>query len=244
MLLMVPAVAVKVAVVAAAATVTDAGTVRVELVLVRVTEAPPVGAAWVRVTVQVELPELFKAVGTQDKELTVGKTAPPVTVPPVVESGMPLPAGEEATLLLMPIAVVVTPTAMVKFTTATVPFEMMPAFIPEARHVYVPEVVEQLNVLLAEVTVAPELTEIETTLARGYVNVHCRADGSLPAGEVRIKLRATVPLEAAVPDERARESGPVCAKHGRAHHREAIAKIHATQPRGEDLIMFSTSTFI
>ena len=45
-------VAVKVAEVAAAATVTDAGTVSVALVLVRVTAAPPVGAAWVRVTVQ------------------------------------------------------------------------------------------------------------------------------------------------------------------------------------------------
>jgi hypothetical protein len=46
-------VALKVAVVAAAATVTDAGTVRTELVLVKVTLAPPVGAGWVRVTVQV-----------------------------------------------------------------------------------------------------------------------------------------------------------------------------------------------
>jgi hypothetical protein len=53
LLLMVVVVALKVAVVAAAATVTDAGTVRVELVLVKVTVAPPVGAAWVRVTVQV-----------------------------------------------------------------------------------------------------------------------------------------------------------------------------------------------
>jgi hypothetical protein len=46
-------VALKVAVIAAAATVTEAGAVRVALVLVRVTRAPPVGAAWVRVTVQV-----------------------------------------------------------------------------------------------------------------------------------------------------------------------------------------------
>ena len=45
-------VALKVAVRAAAATVTDAGAVRVALVLVRVTRAPPVGAALVKVTVQ------------------------------------------------------------------------------------------------------------------------------------------------------------------------------------------------
>jgi hypothetical protein len=49
---MAPVVALNVAVVAAAATVTDAGTVSVGLVLVRVTIAPPAGAALVRVTVQ------------------------------------------------------------------------------------------------------------------------------------------------------------------------------------------------
>jgi hypothetical protein len=43
----------KVADVAPAGTVTDVGTVSVELVLVKVTVAPPEGAAWVRVTVQV-----------------------------------------------------------------------------------------------------------------------------------------------------------------------------------------------
>jgi len=46
-------VALKVAVVAAAATVTEAGTVSVTLVFVSVTLAPPVGAAFVSVTVQV-----------------------------------------------------------------------------------------------------------------------------------------------------------------------------------------------
>ena len=47
------AVALKVAVVAPAATVTDAGTVRAEvLLLARVTLDPPVGAAWVSVRVQ------------------------------------------------------------------------------------------------------------------------------------------------------------------------------------------------
>ena len=46
-------VALNVAVVAATATMTDAGTVRVVLVLVSVTDAPPVGATLVRVTVQV-----------------------------------------------------------------------------------------------------------------------------------------------------------------------------------------------
>jgi len=46
-------VALNVAVVAAAATVTEAGTVKVALVFVRLTLAPPVGAAFVSVTVHV-----------------------------------------------------------------------------------------------------------------------------------------------------------------------------------------------
>ena len=46
-------VALKMAEVAAFATVTEAGTVSVGLVLERVTLAPPVGAALLRVTVQV-----------------------------------------------------------------------------------------------------------------------------------------------------------------------------------------------
>ena len=55
MLVMAAVVAVNVADVAAAATVTDAGTVRIELVLVRVTLAPPEGAGWVNATVHVEV---------------------------------------------------------------------------------------------------------------------------------------------------------------------------------------------
>jgi hypothetical protein len=63
-------VALKLADVAAGATATDAGTVRVALVLVRVTVAPPVGAAWVRVTVQV-LDEFGpRLVGLQAREDT------------------------------------------------------------------------------------------------------------------------------------------------------------------------------
>ena len=63
-------VALKVAEVAAAATVTDAGAVRVALVLVRVTRAPPVGAAWVRVTVQVLEPFGPRVVGLQASDET------------------------------------------------------------------------------------------------------------------------------------------------------------------------------
>ena len=70
MLAMAAVVAAKVAEVAAAGTVTEAGAVRVALVLVRVTAAPPVGAVCVRVTVQVL--EAFgpRLVGLQTSEET------------------------------------------------------------------------------------------------------------------------------------------------------------------------------
>ena len=70
MLAIVAVVALKVADVAAAATVTEAGTVKLELVLVSVTLAPPVGADWVKVTVQVVEELGPRLVGLQAKEET------------------------------------------------------------------------------------------------------------------------------------------------------------------------------
>ena len=60
-----PAVALKVAVVAPAVTVTEAGTVSEALLLARVTLAPPVGAVCVRVTVQVLTALCPRLVGLQ-----------------------------------------------------------------------------------------------------------------------------------------------------------------------------------
>ncbi len=67
---MVVVVALNVAVVAVAATVTDAGTVSVALVLVSVTAAPPAGAACVKVTVQVLEAFCPRLVGLQASEET------------------------------------------------------------------------------------------------------------------------------------------------------------------------------
>ena len=72
MVVIVPAVAVNVLLVAAAETVTDAGTVSNALLLERVTTVPPVGAACDRVTVQVDVPADPRLVGVHDSELTVG----------------------------------------------------------------------------------------------------------------------------------------------------------------------------
>jgi len=70
-----PVVAVKFAELAAAGTVTKAGTVSREVVLARAIAAPPVGAGWDRVTVQVV--EAFgpRLVGLHDKDETPPDTA-------------------------------------------------------------------------------------------------------------------------------------------------------------------------
>jgi len=72
LLLMVAVVTLKFADVAEAATVTDAGTVRVALEFERVTLAPPVGAAWVRVTVQLleELAPMLAGLQASDETCT------------------------------------------------------------------------------------------------------------------------------------------------------------------------------
>ena len=67
----VPAVAVKVAVVTPAATVTETGTVSAVLLSDNVTVLPPVGAAFDNVTVHVELPPDNTDVGAHWSEVTV-----------------------------------------------------------------------------------------------------------------------------------------------------------------------------
>ena len=72
MLLMAAVVTVKFADVAAAATVTEAGTVNVALEFARVTLAPPAGAGCVRVTVQVleELAPMLAGLHASDETST------------------------------------------------------------------------------------------------------------------------------------------------------------------------------
>jgi hypothetical protein len=127
---MVPAVAVKMTVVEAAGTLTEAATGSRVLLLESETLVPPVGAAELRVTVQVVPPKLVIVDGAQDNELRDGAAAPPVTVPPVAERAIALPAPEDATALVIPIDVLVAPVAIVRFTTATMPFEIMLVFMP------------------------------------------------------------------------------------------------------------------
>ena len=88
--MIVPALAVKVAVAAPAATVTDAGTVNVLLLEERLTTVPPLGAASDRVTVQVEDEADSRVAGLHCSAETVGRT---VMVPPVAVMSALYPLG-------------------------------------------------------------------------------------------------------------------------------------------------------
>ncbi len=81
MLLMLPAVAVKVAAVAPDGTVTEAGTVSKPLLLDSDTDAPPAGATWDKLAVQVDVPPLLTTDGAHDRELiTAGAVRETVVV--------------------------------------------------------------------------------------------------------------------------------------------------------------------
>jgi hypothetical protein len=69
---MVPAVAVKVAVLAPLKTVTDPGTASAPALLVRVIDAPPAVAALESVTTQVVVRPELRLVGVQTRELKAG----------------------------------------------------------------------------------------------------------------------------------------------------------------------------
>ena len=123
--------------VAPAATVTDAGTVRLALLLDSETTAPPAGAAWLSATVQVEVPAELSDPGLQLRLLTVTLTDPvTVIVPPVPLADRPDPLADAKTTPVTPIGTV--PDALpasVTATVATVPFWIMFWLGPERIHV-------------------------------------------------------------------------------------------------------------
>ncbi len=142
LVVMVPAVAVNVALVAPAGTVTDAGTVVSGLLLESVATIPPVGAAWLRVTVQVEEPAVVSAAGLQFRLLMLTGT-PTVMLPPVALEAMLVPVDDAAETADTLIGIV--PDALadrVTLIVASVPFWIVLAFNPLTMHVTVPLPVE------------------------------------------------------------------------------------------------------
>jgi len=153
---------VKLAVVAPAATVTDAGTVRAVLLLSETaTAAPPVGAACAKVTVQVEL-----APGAIDAGEHVSVETPGIRliVPPLPVTFANVPSGRTLSTLLIG-----TDTELplrgfnATATTATTPLPIGVAFVPLARHVTAPLPELQVRVFPAAVSAGPAAGTIEMT---------------------------------------------------------------------------------
>jgi hypothetical protein len=126
--LIVPAVALKLALLDPAKTLTVDGTVRFGLLLESPITVPPVGAAPLKLTVQADVPAVASKVGLQLKELRLGAD----TVPPVAEIGMDVPSAVLATGFVTTIVVV---SETVTVTEPTTPLEIVLRLSPTARQV-------------------------------------------------------------------------------------------------------------
>jgi hypothetical protein len=128
---MVPAVAVKVAVVLPDPTVTVPGTVNAAALSDRETTAPPAGPGVFSETVQADDPFVPKDVGAQLKALRVGRgVATAVTVPPTPFMGSGFPPALAPNVFVTLIVVLATPDAIVTLTAATTPFWITVVFKP------------------------------------------------------------------------------------------------------------------
>lgn len=166
------AVAVKVALVAPKGMVIEAGTARLALLSERVINAPPLRAAAFRSAVQIAVPGVFMVLGTHVRDVRIGGMTAPIIVPPVPEEAIIPPVAPTTETLATLMAVLLTPEAIVTFTIATTPFAIRFAFMPVARHVYVPVPATQFRVLPALVAAAPADAEIDVTADGENVSVH------------------------------------------------------------------------
>ncbi len=99
-----------------------AGTVTLVLLLDSDTVAPPLGAAALRVTAQLDEPGAVTVAGLQESPLRVTAACWNVTVPPVLDTGIADPLTPTATGLATPtLAEPLAPEAAVIFTSATSP---------------------------------------------------------------------------------------------------------------------------
>lgn len=214
------AVAVNVFEVEPEGTVTEEGTLRLVLLLLRVTAVPPAGAAALRVTVHVDVPGVAKEAGLHVTELRL------VLVPGVTVIVLPVPVmatfdpvGSVPMVLVRPAVVVPAVGANVRFTVATTPFPMAVPFVPLPKHVYVPEDPVQYRDLDAAVRAGPAVMLTAVTADAGYVSVH-----SKPASWLEVlsdRLRAAVPPATAEPLDNVKD--PVC-PNSETFQRENVSK--------------------
>jgi hypothetical protein len=201
-----PAVAVKFAVVAPAATVTEAGVVRAALLSVIVTTEPPAGAARDRVTVQVELAPEATLAGEHRRFEIVGSVGGTAMVPLVPETAKEVPSVSAPRRLPSASGTVEWLVAeSVIETTATTPLPIALAFIPEATHNADPLAVLQLMVFPEVVRAGPAAKLMAVTSVAAYESAHCNAAGWLPAVALRERLSDKEPPGPPEPEARFKE---------------------------------------
>jgi hypothetical protein len=130
------AVALNVAVVAPAATVTEAGTVSEALLLASVTLDPPVGAVVFKVTVQLATAPGFRLPGLHMRDEMAGTVT--IALAPA-DTVSPLPVASTPTGLFIVIAVVTALAASVNWMLATTPEAIVLVFNPDSRQVNKPD---------------------------------------------------------------------------------------------------------
>jgi len=161
------AIAENVALLEPAATLTDAGTVRLVELDDKVTLAPVDALS---VTVHVLDAPGARLTGAHVRLLTVVE-ATGVTVPPVLVMLMLVPVGEAPRTLVTLIDAVLLPES-VTVTAAMTPSPIVVAFIPAAIQVYPPAPLAQVRVLPAADSAAPAVALKLETAAEENVRVH------------------------------------------------------------------------
>lgn len=193
--------AVKVPVVAAAATVMLAGTVKLALLLVRVMEAPPLGAGPLRVKEQALVPGPVKEAGLHVKVLNVTLGAGTATSPPVAEVAMVIAPGLAEDGLVMRMGRVgFIPEERVKLPVAMTPSEIVLALRPLSKQVYEPLAPKQVKDLAELAALGPGVTLIALKSAGEYVNVHSRPAG-FATEDAMERSRDMLPPAGAVPED-------------------------------------------
>jgi hypothetical protein len=194
------------------ATVTEEGIETLELFFERDTDCPPLGAAPLKVTVQLADPGGFRVPGVQLKLFTLGTAGgwgcEMVTVPLFPEDGIELPAADTADEfeICTRLEVAVVPGAMVTLNTATTPFPIGVVLNPVARQVTAPELAEHETDFPAAEAAAPVVTLIADNTDGAYPIVHGRPVGWAPPLLATERFSETVLPGAPVTDDKFRDT--------------------------------------
>lgn len=201
-----PAVAVNVADVDPAGTVTEAATGSVLLLLDRATAVPPLGAACASATVQVEVAPEVKLVGEHCSEDKLGCQFATVMLPEAADmvAAAPLAKAAQGPLTTMGTVGPLVSGARVTVTVATMQLPIVTSFNPTVKHMTEPLTELQLSVLPALASAGPAATTTELTSLGTNESVHSKPAGALPP--LNERFSETEPPSTADPDARLRES--------------------------------------